>query len=44
MPTLRKKHIAPVRNKHAVDPFDQIIFEGGLRIRHFATDFTDYHR
>ena len=37
MPTLRKKHIAP-RNKHADDPFDQVIFEGGLRIRHVLLD------
>jgi hypothetical protein len=28
----------PVRNKKATDPFDQLIFEKGLRIRHVLLD------
>ncbi len=38
MPSLRKKHIAPIKDKRSPDPFDQIIFEGGLRIRHVVLD------
>lgn len=38
MPTLRKKHITPIRNKRAVDPVDQMIFEKGLRVRHVLLD------
>ncbi|CAN5354267.1 hypothetical protein BH09BAC3_BH09BAC3_09240 [soil metagenome] len=38
MPTLRKKPIVPIKNNPSSDPFDQIIFEGGLRIRHVALD------
>jgi hypothetical protein len=39
MPTFRKKYlINSVRNKRAKDPFDQLIFEKGLRIRHLILD------
>ena len=38
MPTLHKKNIAQTRNKRATDPFDQLIFEKGLRIRHVLLD------
>ncbi len=39
MSTLRKRHaVNPVRNKKAIDPFDQLIFEKSLRIRHVLLD------
>ena len=38
MPTFRKKNTTPVRNKRARDPFDQLIFEKGLRIRNMLLD------
>ncbi len=39
MSTLRRKNLSkPVRNKRAADPFDQLIFEKGLRIRHVLLD------
>jgi hypothetical protein len=39
MPTSRKKHSTElIRNKRAQDPFDQLIFEKGLRIRHLLLD------
>ncbi len=40
MSTLRKKNIDPVKNKRGTDPFDQLIFERGLRIRHLLLDKT----
>ena len=38
MPTFRKKNTTTVRNKRATDPFDQLIFEKGLRIRNMLLD------
>lgn len=40
MPTFRKRYVKvkPVRNKRATDPFDKIIFDRGLRIRHLVLD------
>jgi len=39
MRTFRKRYLAqPVRNKRATDPFDQLIFEKDLRIRHLLLD------
>ena len=39
MNTLKsKKYRDHVRNKRASDPFDQLIFEKGLRIRHLLLD------
>ena len=38
MNILKKKIKIGVRNKRATDPFDQLIFEKGLRIRHLLLD------
>ncbi len=38
MPTFRKKNTTPIKNKRATDPFDQLIFEKGLRIRNMLLD------
>jgi len=38
MNTLGKKNKAWIKNKKASDPFDQLIFEKGLRIRHLLLD------
>jgi Protein of unknown function (DUF2442) len=38
MSTLRKKYRGQISNKKATDPFDKLIFEKGLHIRHLLLD------